>query len=47
MKTFDKMKSEDKDLETVLDWLEEFSTIKIGRIDSKSKKNNFFLYKIN
>jgi hypothetical protein len=36
MKTFDKMKREDKDLETVLDWLEEFSTIKVGRIDSKS-----------
>ena len=38
MKTFEKMKTEDKDLETVLDWLEEFSTIKIGRLDSKSKK---------
>ena len=32
------LKTENKDLATVLDWLEEFSTIKINRLDSHEQK---------
>lgn len=38
IQSFEKLKKENKEIAIVLDWLEEFSTMKINRLDSKEPK---------
>lgn len=41
IKTFDILKKENKDMATVLDWLEEYSTLKTSKLDAKEQNKNF------
>jgi len=37
IKTFEKLKTENKDMANVLDWLEEYSTLKMSKLDAKEQ----------